>query len=144
MTNKEFQAQFKLTPMQTRSLFYRADASGFFDYGGRRWKPVKVRGKHGMEWRIDEIARPELGGDRPDLQDMDLSELKRQKAIAEVERIRQFSDKERAKLRAEVIAEFSEAFREKLLRLRDFFAEEFRDPGMVDRLRAVIEKMLAA
>ena len=144
MTTKEFCAELKITGKQLRGLIAKSADTGYFDYGGRRWKPVKVRGKHGIEWRIDEIARPELGGDRPDFQDMDLSELKRQKAIAEVERIRQFSDKERAKLRAEVIAEFEAAFREKLLRLRDFFAEEFRDPGMVERLRSVIEKVLAA
>ena len=142
MTTREFREELKLTKKQLEKILAKSADTGYFDYGGKRWKPVKVRGKHGQEWRIDEIERPALSADRPDLQDMDLSELKRQKAIAEVERIRQFTDKEREKFRAALLAEWKDAEREALIPLRDWLAENVHDPEAVKRLRELIERIL--
>ena len=142
MTTREFREELKLTKKQLEKILAKSAETGYFDYGGKRWKPVKVRGKHGQEWRIDEIERPALSSGRPDLQDMDLSELKRQKAIAEVERIRQFSDKEREKLRAAVIAEMVDAMRALLVPLADALAEVVRAPDEVARLRGIIERII--
>ena len=139
MTTREFREELKLTKKQLEKILAKSADTGYFDHGGKRWKPVKVRGV----WRIDEIERPALSADRPDLQDMDLSELKRQKAIAEVERIRQFTDKEREKFRASLLAGWKDAEREALIPLRDWLAENVRDPEAVKRLRELIERILS-
>lgn len=142
MTTREFREELKLTKKQLEKILAKSAETGYFDYGGKRWKPVKVRGKHGQEWRIEEIERPALSADRPDLQDMDLSELKRQKAIAEVERIRQFTDKEREKVATAAVSEFAAVLREDLRLLRDVISEVVRDPDGVARLRAEITRII--
>lgn len=100
MTTKEITAMLGVDQRQLRRIMDRNPA-GFFDYSGRRFSFEKT--SNGF-WHFEEIERPSLDTGS-DLIEMDISELKRQKAISEVRLLRQKEDAEIDRIRREVLAE---------------------------------------
>lgn len=137
MTTKEITAMLGVDQRQLRRIMDRNPA-GFFDYSGRRFSFEKT--SNGF-WHFEEIERPSLDTGS-DLVEMDISELKRQKAISEVRLLRQKEDAEIDRIRAEVLMMAETEFKRRLHRLGGLLRAKFTTPAALKELGKIIEEAM--
>jgi len=85
MTSNEIMTELKLTRAEFRALL-PASGDGVFDHSGRRFKAERSGSGHSAKWVFTEVERPavERVGGRPDLDAMDMAQLKMEKTKSEV------------------------------------------------------------
>lgn len=137
MTTKEITAMLGVDQRQLRRIMDRNPA-GFFDYMGRRFSFEKT--SNGF-WHFEEIERPSLDTGS-DLVEMDISELKRQKAISEVRLLRQKEDAEIDRIRAEVLMMAETEFKRRLHRLGGLLRASCTTPAELKVLVKIIEEAM--
>lgn len=106
LTTKEITTELKITARQLRLLIAKGK-DGCFDYAGRRFAVEKRGSGHFTKYIFTEVERPavERVGGRPDLDAMDMSQLKMEKTKSEVRQNWSKEEAEVDRIRREALAE---------------------------------------
>ena len=139
MTTKELVTELRLTERQIKHMMQKS-SDGTFDYGGRRFR----FGKDGNRRVFTEVERPavERVGGRPDLDAMDMSQLKMEKTKSEVRQNWNKEDSEIDRHHDEQREKDVALFLRLVEELKAWLAERFTAPKDRKELKAIFDGII--